>query len=233
MITRIVQYVFGATALLAFPACGQVTGKSSQWQEEFDIKSCKLVTTGRSEYFVLEPGFALVLEGGGTRLQIRVLDQTRTIDGVVTRVVEEREWKDGKLYEVSRNYFAMCEQTKDVFYFGEEVDFYEGGKVVKHDGSWLAGVNGNRAGLIMPGTPKLKMKYYQEIAPGVAMDRAEIVSLTDTCTTPAGTFQNCLKVKEGSALEFWAKEYKYHAPGIGLVRDEDLQLTKYGFIKPQ
>ena len=74
------------------------------------------------------------------------------------------------------------------------------------------------------------MKYYQEIAPGVAMDRAEVVSLTETCETPAGKFPNCLKVKEGSALEFWAREYKYHAPGIGLVRDEDLELVSYGYV---
>ena len=111
------------------------------------------------------------------------------------------------------------------------MDYYEKGKVVKHDGTWHAGVNGNKPGLIMPGTPKVGMRYYQEIAPGVAMDRAEIVSLTETCTTPAGTFSRCMKVKEGSAIEIFAKEYKYHAPGIGLIQDEDLKLTKYGFVK--
>ena len=150
---------------------------------------------------------------------------------MLTRVVEEREWKDGRLHEISRNYFAVCAQTKDVFYFGEDVDNYKDGKVANHDGSWLAGRNGNKAGLIMPGTPKLNMKYYQEIAPGVAMDRAEIVGLNETCKTPAGTFSKCLKVLEGSAIELLAKEYKYHAPGIGLIRDEDLQLVKYGFVK--
>jgi hypothetical protein len=75
------------------------------------------------------------------------------------------------------------------------------------------------------------MKYFQEIAPDVAMDRAEIVSLTDTCKTPAGTFTKCMKVKEGSAIDLKTTEYKYHAPGIGLVRDEDLRLIKYGFVK--
>ena len=160
-----------------------------------------------------------------------MLDETKTVDGVLTRVVEEREWEGGRLHEVSRNYFAICEQTKDVYYFGEDVDYYENDKVVKHDGSWLAGVSGGRPGLMMPGAPKPKMRYYQEIAPGIAMDRAEVISLTETCTTPAGTFSGCLKVKEGSALEFFAKEYKYHAPGIGLVVDEDLRLVSYGYAK--
>ncbi len=227
-----VQTILAAAAFFAVSAaCGQSTDTKSTWQEEFGIASCKLATTGRNPYFVLEPGFQLILEGGGTKLQITVLNETKTVDGVLTRVVEEKEWKDGKLSEIAKNYFAMCPQTKDVFYFGEDVEFYEDGKVVKRDGSWLAGVNGNRAGLMMPGTPKLNMKYYQELARGVAMDRAEIVSLSETCKTPAGTFSGCMKVKETSGIELFAKEYKYHAPGIGLVRDEDVRLVKHGFIK--
>jgi hypothetical protein len=232
MFTRTLQMVLVAGFLASTAAYGQGKPKISSWQDKFDLSSCNLLTTGKNEYFILEPGFQLVLEGGDTKLQITVLDETKVIDGVSTRVVEEREWKSGQLYEVSKNYFAMCEQTKDVFYFGEDVDFYEGGKVIKHDGSWHAGVKGNRAGLIMPGTPQLRMKYYQEVAPGVAMDRAEIVSLSETCKTPAGAFSRCMKVKEGSALEP-VTEYKYYAPGIGLVRDEDLRLIKHGFINPK
>jgi hypothetical protein len=221
-------------ALAASLACStaswsQGTGARPSWQQEFDISSCTLATTGRSRYFVLEPGFQLVLEGGNTRMQITVLDETRQVAGVATRVVEERDWKGGQLYEVSRNYFALCRQTGDVFYFGEDVDFYQNGRVVKHDGSWLAGTGGNRAGLAMPGTPRVGARYYQEVAPGVAMDRAEIVSLDETCQTPAGTFPNCMKVAEDSPLEPGATQYKYHAPDIGLVRDEDLRLTRYGF----
>lgn len=223
-----IMILAGVTIFSLPAACAQ--GRSSPWREEFDLSTCNLLTTGRNPYFVLEPGFQLVLQGSGARLQMTVLNETRTIDGVVTRVVEEREWKQGKLYEIARNYFAMCEQTKDVYYFGEDVDFYENGKVVKHDGSWLAG-NGNKAGLHMAGNPQLKMKYYQELAPGVAMDRAEIVSLTEICKTPAGTFPRCMKIKEGSAIEITAREYKYYAPEVGLVGDESLRLVKYGFVK--
>jgi hypothetical protein len=222
-----------AAAALGVCACAVAQNKgpapSGDWQKEFNLPSRTLVTKGRNEYFVLEPGFRLELQGGGEKLHITVLDETKKIDGVETRVVEEREWKSGELYEVSRNYFAIDAETKDVFYFGEEVSFYEKGKVTKNDGSWLAGEKGNKPGLAMPGTPKLKMRYYQELAPGVAMDRAEIVSLTETCKTPAGTFQRCLKVRETSALNR-ESEYKYYAPGIGLVRDEDMRLVKYGFV---
>lgn len=227
MMTRTVGTLLAAAAVLSAPAAQAQKVTAGGWQSQFGIQSCKLEATGRNPYFVLEPGYQLQLDGKDTRLQMTVLDETRTVDGVVTRVVEEREWKDGKLYEVARNYFAICPQTKDVFYFGEDVDFYENGKVVKHDGSWLAG-GGNRAGLYMAGSPKLGMKYYQELAPKVAMDRAEIVSLSDTCKTPAGTFANCLKIKEGSAIEPGVVEYKYFAPSVGLVGDEDLRLTRHG-----
>jgi hypothetical protein len=79
----------------------------------------------------------------------------------------------------------------------------------------------------MAGSPKPAMKYYQELAPGVAMDRAEVVSLDETCETPAGTFSNCLKVKESSALDPSESEYKYYAPNVGLIQDEDLKLIRY------
>jgi hypothetical protein len=148
---------------------------------------------------------------------------------VTTRVVEEREWKGEALYEVSRNYVAVCEQTKDVYYFGEDVEFYENGRVARTDGTWHAGTGRNRAGLLMPGSPRVGMRYYQEIAPGIAMDRAEVVSTTETCRTPAGVFNDCLRVREESPLEPGVSEYKYHAPDVGLVRDEDLALTRYGF----
>jgi hypothetical protein len=224
------RYVLAVAAtVVSSTAWGQANDVNMGWREEFDLSRCTLKTEGRNPYFVLEPGVQLVLEGGDTKLHITVLGDTKAVDGIATRVVEERKWKGGNLYEVSRNYFAVCEQTNDVFYFGEDVDYYENGKVVKHDGTWLAGVGGNRAGLIMAGTPKITMRYYQELAPGVAMDRAEVVSLTETCRTPAGTFSNCLKVKEGSPLNPDETEYKYHAPGIGLVQDEDLLLTAHGF----
>ena len=231
MTNRKLAVISVAVAILASPVVwSQEKPKDTRWQEDFKMSDCNWQTEGRNTYMVLEPGFQLVLQGGDTKLQITVLNETRMVDGVLTRVVEEKEWKNDQLYEIAKNYFAVCEQTKDVFYFGEDVDFYEHGKVVRHDGTWHAG-NGNKAGLIMPGTPKLNARYYQEIAPDVAMDRAEIVSLTETCKSPAGNFSKCMKIKEGTALNILETEYKYYAPAVGLVRDGDVRLVKYGFIK--
>jgi hypothetical protein len=222
---------------VAICATGCVGAQNSSWQKEFGISERTLVPTGRNQYFILEPGFQIVLEGktglfgkNYEKVAITVLDETKEVNGILTRIVEEREWKNGKLIEVSRNFFAICQSTKDVFYFGEDVDMYKGKKVSSHKGAWLAGKNDAKAGLMMPGEPSVGMKYFQEIASGVAMDRAEIVNLDHKLETPAGSFSKCLKTKEGTALNFIEKEFKSYAPGIGLIQDGKLLLTKYGFI---
>ena len=186
-------------------------------------------STGKNPYFILESGYRLVLKKkeGPDTLIITVLRETKTVDGVETRIVEERETEGGELIEVSRNYFAIAKDSNDLFYFGEDVDLYKNGKITGHGGSWLAGVKGAHAGLMIPGKPAVGMKFYQEQAPSVAMDRSQIVSITDEVTTPAGKFSNCLKVADGSALEK-DTETKTYAPGVGLLTDEDFELAKYG-----
>jgi len=204
----------------------------SGFRRHFDVSSCDLSTTGRSRYAVLEPGYRLVLEGreGGekVRLWVTVLEDTAMVDGQPTRVVEEREWHGGALAEVSRNYVAMCPSSGDAYYFGETTDEYRNGKVVGHEGSWRAGRDGAHAGLLLPGHPEVGEAYFQEVAPGVAMDRARVVSTSEKVDTPAGTFHGCLETRETTPLEPDASETKYYAPGVGLLVDESLRLVRHG-----
>lgn len=206
---------------------------AADWQEEFGLAARQLSPTGRNPFFVLEPGYQLVLSDGKETLTITVLDETKTIAGVETRVVEEREEKNGELKEVSRNHCAIDPANGDVFYFGEEVDVYQDGQVVKHEGAWLAGEKGARPGLLMPGAPKVGQRYYQELAPGEAMDRAEVVDLAYRLKTPAATMEACLRTRETSALKPKEKDMKTYAPGIGLIQDEDLLLVRHGPAKPR
>lgn len=223
---------------VAVSLCATTWGLSApqgQWLQSFSIDGQQLVTEGENPYLILKPGYRLTLEGKGSaknreRLVITVLDETLTIGGVETRVVEERETKGEALIEVSRNFFAMNAQTGDVFYFGEEVDMYRGGKVTSHEGAWRHGANGARFGLMMPGKPVVGLRFYQEQAPRVAMDRAEVVSLTEKLTTPAGTFDRCLKTKETTPLELLNREYKVYAPGVGLIKDGSLELVSKGYV---
>lgn len=204
------------------------TTDNRTWISDFRLEPDELTSIGRNPYFILEPGYVLVLEAGNERLTITVLNETKKIDNVETRIVEERETKNDRPVEISRNYFAISKRTNNVYYFGEDVDMYKAGKVISHEGAWIAGVNGARFGLAIPGAPALKARYYQELAPGVAMDRAEIVSLNETLTTPAGVFKQVLKVVETTPLERGAAEAKYYAAGAGLLQDGSLKLVRYG-----
>lgn len=201
-----------------------------KWTESFHMKSRTFSTVGRNRFFILEPGYRLVLESAREKVMITVLDETKKIGGVETRVVEEREEKKGELKEVSRNFFALCRETGDIFYFGEEVDIYKDGKIVAHEGAWRADEADSKAGIIMPGTILLGSRHYQEMAPE-AMDRAEILKDDVTMETPAGTFSGCLMVEETSGLDPDDKCYKTYAPGVGMIQDEDLVLTWYGKVK--
>ena len=205
----------------------------TRYQDSFDLESRQFSSIGRNRYFILEPGYQLVLEGKEgehtVTLAVTVLNETKRIGNIETRVVEERESVDGELIEISRNFFAICTETKSVFYFGEEVDDYKDGKIISHKGEWLHGEDGARAGLMMPGEPILGAAYYQEVAPGKAMDRGMIAAIDVTLDTPAGEFENCLKIQEENPLDK-EREFKIHAPGIGLIQDEDLMLVKYGYV---
>ena len=192
------------------------------------VDKADLADRGNSEYFILQPGYRLIFKSGKDTLRITVLDETKMVDGVKTRIVEEWETEGGKLSEISRNYFAIDKKTGDVYYFGEAVDEYdpETGKVISHDGAWEAGVDGATFGLALPGKPKVGDKYYQEMAPQVAMDHAKVVSVTETVTVPAGTFEDCLKTEETSPLEPGSTSVKIYAPDVGLIKDDEFELAK-------
>jgi hypothetical protein len=209
--------------------------KEAKFKDSFGEDKADLGPTGKNPFFILEPGYTLYLKGGKTDLTVTALDETKMVDGVKTRIVEERETSGGKADEVSRNYFAISKRTNNVYYFGEETRNYKAdGTFTIGKDSWEAGKKGQKYGLLMPASPKVGDRYYQEVAPEVAMDRAEVVSLTETVRVPAGTFENCLKTEESSAIE-GGKEYKTYAPGIGLLEDGSLKLVKHGqnIAKPE
>jgi hypothetical protein len=217
----------------AAQSTNEVTTEARQSKYTKTFPTEDYLPEGENPYFILRPGHFLELKGreGGEKIKltITVLDQTEVVDNVTTRVVEEREFKDGKLFEVSRNFFAIGAQTNSAYYFGEDVDFYnKKGEVISHEGSWRSGVDGAKFGLQMPGIVLLGSRYFQETAPGVALDRAEHVSMTADVDTPAGKFRDTLKVRETTPLEPKVEEFKFHAPGVGLVKDGPVVLTCSG-----
>ena len=134
---------------------------------------------------------------------------------------EEYETIDGELVEISRNYFAQAADGT-VCYFGEEVDDYEGGQVSDHGGAWRADDPGNRAGIIMPALPAVGTGYWQEIAPGVAEDRARVIAAGEPISLPEGEFTDTVEMLESSAIEPGTSE-KIYVRGVGMVFDSGLE----------
>lgn len=217
-------------------------GEHVEFTAEFPLEDCRFVPWGGSAYFSLNPGRQLLLsnarcveEGECEDLEvvrITVTDRTRLIplriDGklrqVRTRVVEEHETENGTVKEISRNYFATCLPMRDVYYFGEDVFDGEGKPLPD---AWLAGRRGAEPGIIMPDQAfLLGSRYYQELAPGVALDRAEHVGLDIEVETPAGDFEDCVRIEETTPLQPGSSSEKIYCPRVGLVSDDELELVE-------
>jgi hypothetical protein len=78
------------------PSTPLSTDQSSQgWITSFDLQNCDFVSSGENSYFVLEPEYQVILggqeEGEELQLVMTVLNETKVVDGVETRFVEEKE----------------------------------------------------------------------------------------------------------------------------------------------
>jgi hypothetical protein len=102
---------------------------------------------------------------------------------------------------------------------------YENGKVASTKGSWEAGVDGAKPGIIMPADPKVGQSYYQEYYPGEAMDMARVLSLDASVTVPYGSFDHALESREWTPLQPGFSEKKYYVRGVGPLGNPEDQGT--------
>lgn len=214
-----------ALAALAFAACGGGGGGTTagpaidpaDFQAEVDNPFFPLSSPGTHvfEGEEIDPETGQVIKTG---LESAVLPETALVVGVEVTVLQERSYENGELVESTLDYFAQ-HRDGSVYYFGERVDEYEGGRLVGHGGQWLAGEGENRPGVFMPAQPGLGEVFSQERAPGVAEDRSQVVALGQTVASPAGTFTGCIQTRDHDPLT-GVTEHKYYCPGVGLVREE-------------
>jgi hypothetical protein len=220
---------------------------------DFRLEDCRFKAKGINPFFILKPGYRVVLETPegveeSEKSVETVLRDTKVInlDGrkIKTRVLEERvfEWDEDEEewlnIEISLNWFAICKKTNAVYYFGEwsrdceegfnEDDECEEGEE-SNEGSWEAGVEGAMPGLMMPGTPLMGAKYFQEIAPPDAVDRGQVVNVG----LDVGDWSGCIEIHDTNPAEGecdLGEDVKKYCPGIGLVQDQELELVWYGFV---
>lgn len=158
-------------------------------------------------------------EDGVERIVVEVTHENKTILDVSTTVVRDQAFLDGELVEDTFDWFAQ-DEAGNVWYFGEKSYHIEGGVPVDSAGSWEAGVDGALPGVIMLAEPEDGDRYQQELAEGIAEDMAKVVDLSETVEIEYGTFTDCLQTKEWTPLERGVYEFKFYAPGVGLVLEE-------------
>jgi hypothetical protein len=148
--------------------------------------------------------------------------------GVQTFSLHDQEYEDGLLIEDTLDFFAQ-DTDGNVWYFGEDSTAFEyddEGNLIDTDtsGSWLAGENDALPGFIMPVDLEPGFNYYQEFAEeDAALDQATTYALLDELTVNGVTYEDVLQVLETTELEPDEFEFKYYAPGIGLIFvEEDL-----------
>jgi hypothetical protein len=165
-------------------------------------------------YWPMKPGTQWVYrEGANTKVVVTVLERTETIMGAKTRVVHDVVREKGRVVEDTYDWYAQ-DRKGNVWYMGEQTKEYPSGNTT---GSWRAGVNGARPGIIVPARPRIGATYRQEYLKGEAEDMARNMSVDELVTVPTGHYRKVFMAREWTPLDPKLLEYKFYARGVGPV----------------
>ena len=179
--------------------------------------------------YVLKAG-----EEGEETVVVHVTEDAREILGVDCRVivdiVVEESDEGGGVYEyeaieVTDDWFAQ-DMMSNVYYCGEIARNFEDGVLRDLDGSFEAGLDFAKSGVIIRAAfPGLGVAHRQEYSLGEAED---IIQYMDDAAVPSDEEGGdnelfpcapggCLKTFDFAPIEPEATEFKYYKPGIGFV----------------
>ncbi|NEO29619.1 MAG: calcium-binding protein [Symploca sp. SIO3C6] len=214
---------------------------------DFSSTTFESGTSIDNTYFPLNPGTVYTYEvekvdeeTGEVELERNetfVTFDSKNVFGVTTQVVRDIAYVNDVLVEDTFDWYAQ-DTTGNVWYLGEfstNFEYNDNGDLIgtNNDGSWEAGVNGALPGFIMEANPMIGDSYYQEFFLGVAEDEAEVVSLEESVSINFGSFNNVLQTLESTVLEPNVQEFKYYAPGVGLVLIEELDQAGEPEVSPE
>jgi len=208
---------------------------------DFDADFTNL--THPNPYLPLTIGNQWIYEGGDEVDTVEVTSATKLIEGVTCIVVKDVVEADGEITEDTDDWQA---QTKDgaVYYCGEmsqQLETFEGDdpavpELVGIEGSFKAGRDGAKPGILMQAEPEVGQVYRMEWAFGDAEDAAEVLSTDYGFGNDAELDEfvpedlanllchdDCVVTRDFTPLEPDAEEHKYYAPGIGVFLEVDLE----------
>jgi hypothetical protein len=193
-----------------------------QGSEHVDLNPADFSTKIDNPYWPMSPGSKWVYRetdtvGGREKAVVEVTQRTKMIaNGIRARVIRDTVTEDGVPVEITDDWFAQ-DSAGNIWYLGEHVTNYENGKVVDHEGSFEAGVDGAEPGVAMPANPRPGMTYRQEYYKGVAEDKGAIVTVgEEQVEVRFGYFNtDVLMTRDLVPLEPRVEELKFYAPGVG------------------
>jgi hypothetical protein len=162
-----------------------------------------------------------VRDGVGQTEYVTVTDRTKVIQGVTATVVTDVAVHGSRLLEKTIDWFAQDTQG-NVWYLGERTAAYDPDGTVDTSGSWLTGVDGAKAGIVMEADPRVPDAYRQEFLRGEAEDTAWIVDRGGKLEVPYATVHQILTTLEASVVEPGVYDQKIYAPGLGIVAEHAL-----------
>jgi hypothetical protein len=216
---------------------------------DFDDDFTKL--TNPNPYFPLAIGNRWSYVGGDETVTVEVLAKTKLIEGVTCVVVNDVATENGVVKESTDDWIAQA-KAGSAHYCGEisqNLETFAGDdpmelELVDVDGSWKAGRDGAKAGILFLAKPAVGDVYRQEWAPGDAEDAARVLSTTygfggkdaeldelvpQELAELLCSAHDCAVTADFSPLEPDALERKYYAYGIGLfleVSPEDGEIVQ-------
>jgi hypothetical protein len=241
MRARTIHPVLSFLAILCLAGCGKdgaqpgsLAPSTQSAQAVSDPNATRTITLpfdsgnftagGENTYFPLVPGMLSVYRqdtpAGVETDTVEVTADTKGILGVTTTVVHDRLYLNGALAEDTFDWYA-ADHDGNVWYFGEDTKEFQEGGVVSTTGSWEAGKEGAQSGIIMLANPMVGDTYQQENSPGVVADMARVKGLDETVTVPYGTLTGCIKTQEWTPIEPGSRAFKFYAPGIGTVLEDE------------
>lgn len=166
-------------------------------------------------WFPLEPGtrwvYTGVKDGKRSRDVVIVLHGTKTIDGIPCVPVSDRLFLQSRLEERTTDWYSQ-DSRGNVWYFGENTaELDKHGHVTSTEGTWRTGVDGAKAGIFMPASPRVGQTGRQEFLKGHAEDHFKVVAI----------FGNkMLLTQEWTPLEPGVLDHKFYVRGIGNVLEQ-------------
>jgi hypothetical protein len=180
-------------------------------------------------YMPFEPGTTLVYKGESEdekeTVTVFVTNETKEILGITATVVRDVVTVEGQIAEKTFDWYAQ-DRYGNVWYMGEDSKEYEDGKPASSAGSWEAGVDGAKPGIVMLGDPQVGDRYRQEYYKGEAEDFGQVLRLGESVEVPYGSYDNVLVTKDWTPLEPKILENKYYARGVGVVYERSVKGPK-------